>query len=153
MTESKTEPKTYTLNFKRTIKAPRDRVYNAFLNPDALCKWLPPGGFVGKIHAFEAKVGGRWRMSFTSLDGSQTHAFGGEFLELTPFDRIRYSDKFETDHPDMQGDIFVTATFVDVPGGTELTIVQEGVPAIIPIEGSTAGWNMSLDNLSRLVEY
>lgn len=146
------QAKTHTLRLKRVLKAPRERVYDAFLNPDALAKWLPPAGFTGKVYHLEAKVGGRWRMSFSSLDGKWTQAFGGEFLELRPHDLIRYVDRFETDDPDMKGDILVTATFTDVPGGTEVTIVQEGIPAIIPLEDATKGWNSSLNNLANLVE-
>jgi uncharacterized protein YndB with AHSA1/START domain len=147
-----TPPKPYTLTVERVVKAPRERVFNAFLNPDALCKWLPPGGFTGRMYAMDARVGGRFRMSFSNLNGTETIFFGGEFLEIKPHERIRYTDEFETDNPLLKGLITVTVNFRDVPGGTEVHVVQEGVPGIIPIEGSTAGWNMSLDNLQRLVE-
>lgn len=151
-TTSTSQAGTGTVRITRVIKAPRKRVYDAFLDPDAVAKWLPPGGYTAKVHHWDAKVGGTWRMSFTSLDKKDHHAFGGAFVELKPHDRIRYTDKFETDHPDMQGTITVTITFKDAPGGTEVHVVQEGIPRAIPVEGAQQGWGMSMENLARLVE-
>lgn len=149
---TKTETKTNTLNISRVIKAPPERVYNAFLDPDALCKWIPPNGYTGHVYHMDAKEGGTYRMSFSSLDGKDTHYFGGTYKELKPHHRIRYTDRFETDHPDMQGEIMVTITLEEVPEGTRLTILQEGLPALIPVEDAQTGWGQSLENLARLVE-
>lgn len=143
---------TMTLRVKRVIKAPKERVYNAFLDADAFAKWIPPHGYTGHVYKMDPKVGGTWRMSFSSLDKNDTHYFGGKFLELTPFDRIRYTDNFENPELQTGADIIVTVTFTEVNGGTEVSIVQEGLPEIIPLENAQTGWGQSLDNLQRLVE-
>ena len=152
MTKIRTKTETGTVRLKRVIKAPRERVYNAFLDADAFAKWIPPNGYTGHVHQMDAWVGGSFRMSFSSLDKKDTHFFGGEYLELTPHEIIRYTDNFETDDPRFQGEIRVTVTLWDVPGGTEISIVQTGLPKAIPIEGATTGWGQSLENLARLVE-
>lgn len=154
MTDTKTKTKTTTgtVRLTRVFKAPRERVFNTFLDPDAFAKWIPPNGYSAHVYKFEPKVGGMHRMSFSSLDKTDTHFFGGKFLEIKPNERLRYTDKFESDDPEMQGEMTVTVTFKDVPGGTEVKIVQEGVPKAIPIEGAMLGWNQSLENLARLVE-
>lgn len=154
MTETKVKGKktTGTVRLTRIFKAPRERVFNAFLDPDAFAKWIPPNGYTAHVYRFEHKVGGVHRMSFSSLDKKDTHLFGGEFLEIRPSERLRYTDKFESDDPEMQSEMTVTVTFKDVPGGTEVRILQEGVPRVIPIEGAVQGWIQSLENLARLVE-
>lgn len=152
MTPSKESEKTGTVRVSRVIKAPVERVYNAFLDADALAKWMPPGGYTGKIDTLEPRVGGRWHGSFTSLDKSDHHSFGGEYLELVANKRIVHTDTFDTDNPAMQSEMRVTVTFEEVEGGTKVSIVQEGVPAVIPVEDATTGWGMSLENLARLVE-
>lgn len=152
MTPSNTESKTGTVRISRIIKAPRERVYNAFLDADALAKWMPPGGYTGKIDKLEPRVGGSWHGSFTSLDKKESHSFGGKYLELVPNERIVHTDQFDTDHPDMQSEMRVTVTFEEVEGGTKVSILQEGIPAVIPTEDATTGWGMSLENLARLVE-
>jgi uncharacterized protein YndB with AHSA1/START domain len=154
MTETKTKTRTTTgtVRLSRIFKAPRERVFNAFLDADAMAKWLPPNGYTAHVYKLEPKVGGNYRMSFSSLDKKDTHFFGGKFLEIKPNERLRYTDKFESDDPEMQGEITVTVTFKDVPGGTEVRIVQEGVPKVIPIDGAMQGWSQSLENLARLVE-
>lgn len=152
MTETKTTTKGRTLTISRVMKAPRERVYNAFLDPDAYAKWLPPHGYTGHVHSMEPREGGSFRMTFASLDKNDVHTFGGTYLELVPYERIVHTDKFETDHPDMQGEMRVTITFEEVDGGTRVTAVQENIPAFIPLEGSQVGWSQSLDNLARLVE-
>jgi len=154
MTETKatTETATGTVRLTRVFKAPRERVFNAFLDPDALAKWMTPNGYTAHVYKFEPKVGGTYRMSFSSLDKKDTHFFGGKYLEIKPYERLHYTDKFETEDPAMKGEIKVTVTFKDVPGGTEVRIVQEGVPKKIPLEGAVLGWTQSLENLARLVE-
>ena len=154
MTETKatTETATGTVRLTRVFKAPRERVFNAFLDPDALAKWMPPNGYTAHMYKFEPKVGGTYRMSFSSLDKKDTHFFGGKFLEIKPYERLHYTDKFESEDPAMKGEIKVTVTFKDVPSGTEVRIVQEGVPKKIPLEGAVLGWTQSLENLARLVE-
>jgi uncharacterized protein YndB with AHSA1/START domain len=154
MTETKTKTRTTTgtVRLSRIFKAPRERVFNAFLDADAMAKWLPPNGYTAHVYKLEPKVGGNYRMSFSSLDKKDTHFFGGKFLEIKPNERLRYTDKFESDDPEMQGEITVTVTFKDVPGGTEVRIVQEGLPKVIPIDGAMQGWSQSLENLARLVE-
>lgn len=150
MTQTKTAPN--TLKISRVIKAPPERVYNAFLDPDALCKWLPPAGFTGKVHHLDPRVGGTFRMSFTSLDKKWSHAFGGEYMELKPHEKIQHTDTFETDDPGMQGEMRVTLTFKPVPEGTEVNVVQENIPKKIPVEDARQGWTSSLKNLAGLVE-
>jgi len=154
MTETKTKTRTTTgtVRLSRIFKAPRERVFNAFLDADAMAKWLPPNGYTAHVYKLEPKVGGNYRMSFSSLDKKDTHFFGGKFLEIKPNERLRYTDKFESDDTEMQGEITVTVTFKDVPGGTEVRIVQEGLPKVIPIDGAMQGWSQSLENLARLVE-
>jgi uncharacterized protein YndB with AHSA1/START domain len=132
------------------LKAPPERVYRAFLDPAAMCKWLPPNGFTGQVHHLEAKVGGTYKMSFTNFSTGNSHSFGGEYLELTPNERIRHTDKF--DDPNMPGEMQTTITFKKVFCGTELNIVQEGVPGVIPAEACYLGWQESLRLLTQLVE-
>lgn len=148
------KPATTTLRLQRVIKAPPERVYNAFLDPDALAKWIPPHGFTGHVHHIDARVGGSYRMSFSTLGRTWTQYFGGRYLELKPYERIVHTDKFEGDQPDFPADheMVVTITLRPVPGGTELTIVQEGIPAGPAADGAPEGWKQSLDNLQRLVE-
>jgi uncharacterized protein YndB with AHSA1/START domain len=149
---SETKVTTGTVRVKRTIKAPAERVYNAFLDPDAMAKWLPPGGYTAKVYSMDAKVGGTYRMSFTSLDKKDHSVFGGKFLELTPHTKIRYTDTFETDNPAMKGEMVTTVTFKAVAGGTEVSVVQEGVPKLIPVKMAEMGWGQSFNNLAALVE-
>jgi len=151
-TKATTNTTTGTVRLTRVFKAPRERVFNAFLDPYPIAKWRPPYGYASRVYKFDPKVGGKYRMSFSSLDKKDTHFFGGKFLEIKPNVRLRYTDSFESDDPEMHGEMTVTITFRDVAGGTEVKIVQEGVPRAIPIEGAMAGWSQSLENLARLVE-
>ncbi len=139
-----------TVRLHRVLTAKPDKVYRAFLDPDALARWLPPNGFTGKVHAVDARVGGRFRMSFTNFSTGTTNAFGGEYLEMVPGERLRYTDVF--DDPNLPGEIRVTVTFKAVSVGTELHIVQEGIPEVIPVEACYLGWQESLRHLARLVE-
>ena len=139
-----------TIKLHRVLRSPADRVYRAFLDPDALVKWLPPNGFTGKVHEMDAKVGGTYKMSFTNFSTGKTHSFGGEYLELTPHERLRYTDKF--DDPNLPGEMETIITLKPVSCGTELNIVQEGVPAVIPAEACYLGWQESLTLLAKLVE-
>jgi uncharacterized protein YndB with AHSA1/START domain len=141
---------THTIRLHRVLRAPPERVYRAFLDADAMAKWLPPNGFTGRVHHLDARVGGTFRMSFTNFSSGRSHAFGGEFLELAPFERIRYTDRF--DDPNLPGLIEVTVTLKKVSVGTELGVVQEGVPEVIPAEACYVGWQESLVLLARLVE-
>ena len=141
---------TNTVRLHRIIRAAPEKIYRAFLDPDAMAKWLPPNGFTGKVHHVDAKVGGTYRMSFTNFTTGSSHSFGGEYLELTPHERIRYIDKF--DDPNMPGEMQVTVNLNKVSCGTELSIVQEGVPAAIPPEACYLGWQESLILLAKLVE-
>jgi uncharacterized protein YndB with AHSA1/START domain len=125
-------------------------VYRAFLDAEALVKWLPPHGFTGKVHQMDARVGGRYRISFTNFGTGKSHVFGGEYLELVPGERIRHTDEFED--PNMPGKLVVTVTFKKVAVGTELSIVQEGIPEVIPVEACYLGWQQSLGLLAQLVE-
>ena len=134
----------------RVLRAPAERLYRAFLDPDAMVKWLPPDGFTAKVHASDARVGGSYRMSFTNFSTGASHAFGGRYVELVPGERIRYTDRFED--PGMPGEIQVTITLRKVDCGTELGVVQEGIPALIPLESCYLGWQESLSLLARLVE-
>ena len=134
----------------RVLRAPPERIYRAFLNPDAMAKWLPPHGFTGKVHELDARVGGRYHMSFTNLATGQSHSFGGEYLELAPNERIRHTDEF--DDPNLPGTMQVTVSLRPVSCGTELNIVQEGIPEIIPLEACYLGWQESLALLAQLVE-
>ena len=141
---------TNTVRLHRVLRAPPERVYRAFLDPDAMAKWLPPNGFTGKVHHMDAKVGGSHRMSFTNFTTGQSHSFGGEYLELQPNERIVYSDRF--DDPNLPGEMKTTITLKKVMVGTELNIVQEGVPAMIPAEACYLGWQESLSLLALLVQ-
>jgi uncharacterized protein YndB with AHSA1/START domain len=147
----KTEPaSTSTIRLHRVLRATPERVYRAFLDPDAMAKWLPPNGFTCKVHHMDVKVGGTYKMSFTNFTTGKSHSFGGTYLELKPNERIRYSDKF--DDPNMAGEMQTTITLKKVSGGTEVTIVQEGVPAAIPADACYLGWQDSLVSLAKLVE-
>ncbi|WP_310462915.1 SRPBCC family protein [Sphaerotilus sp.] len=140
----------HTIRLHRVLRAPPERVYRAFLDADALAKWLPPNGFTAKVHHMDARVGGTFRMSFTNFGNGHSHAFGGEYLELTPHTRIRYTDQF--DDPNLPGVITVTVELKPVLCGTELNVVQEGIPEIIPPEMCYLGWQESLVTLAMLVE-
>ena len=139
-----------TIRLHRVLRASPDRVYRAFLDPDAMVKWLPPNGFTGKVHAMDARVGGSHRMSFTSFSTGSSHSFGGTYLELVPGERIRYTDAF--DDANLPGAMQVTVELKKVSCGTELTITQEGVPDVIPPEACYLGWQESLVLLGKLVE-
>ena len=139
-----------TVRFHRVLRAPADRVYRAFIDPDAMAKWLPPHGFTGKVHEIDARVGGGYRMSFTNFGTGSSHSFRGTYVELTPHERIRYTDKF--DDPNLPGEMQVTITFRTVSCGTELAVVQEGIPSVIPVDGCYLGWQESLSQLAQLVE-
>jgi uncharacterized protein YndB with AHSA1/START domain len=132
------------------LRATPDRVYRAFLDPDAMPKWLPPNGFTGKVHHLDARVGGTYKMSFTNFTSGKSHSFGGEYLELVPNERIRHTDRF--DDPNLPGEMQVTITLKRVSVGTDVTIVQEGVPDVIPAEACYLGWQESLVLLGQLVE-
>ena len=139
-----------TIRLHRVIKAPTERVYRAFLDADALCKWLPPAGFTGRMHQMDATIGGTFRMSFTNFSNGQSHAFGGTYLELVPHERIRYTDVF--DDPNLPGEMIATISLKAVSCGTELHVTQEGVPDVIPAELCYLGWQDSLRLLADLVE-
>lgn len=139
-----------TIRIHRVLRATPEKVYRAFLDPDAKVKWLPPHGFTGKVHELDAKVGGRYRMSFTNFATGQTHSFGGKYVELVPNERIRHTDAF--DDPNLPGEIQVTITLKKVACGTELNVVQEGIPDLIPPEMCYLGWQESLMLLGQLVE-
>jgi len=141
---------TGTVRLHRVLRAPPERVYRAFLDPDAKAKWLPPYGFTCKVHHMEAKVGGSFKMSFTNFTTGRGHSFGGEYLELVPSEKIRYTDRF--DDPNLPGQMQTTVSFKKVSCGTELSIVQEGVPEVIPLEMCYLGWQESLAQLATLVE-
>ena len=141
---------TNTIRLHRVLHAAPEKIYRAFLDPDAMAKWLPPNGFTGKVHEIDARVGGSYRMSFTNFTTGQSHSFGGTYLELVPHERIRYTDKF--DDPNLAGEIQVSITLKEVSCGTELNIVQEGVPGVIPAEMCYLGWQESLLSLANLVE-
>jgi len=141
---------TGTVRLHRVLNAPPERVYRAFLDPDAMAKWLPPHGFTGKVHHLEAKTGGTFKMSFTNLGTGHSHSFGGKYLELVPNERIRHTDKF--DDPNLPGEMQVTISLKKVFCGTELNIVQEGIPSAIPVEACYLGWQESLQLLTQLVE-
>jgi uncharacterized protein YndB with AHSA1/START domain len=139
-----------TIRLHRVLRATPERVYRAFLDADAMAKWLPPNGFTGKVHRLEAKVGGTHKMSFTNFTTGKSHSFGGQYVELVANERIRYTDRF--DDPNLPGEIQVSVTLKAVSGGTELNIVQEGVPEVIPAEACYLGWQESLTQLAKLVE-
>ena len=141
---------TNTIRLHRVLHATPERVYRAFLDPAAMVKWLPPNGFTGTVHHMDAKVGGTHKMSFTNFTTGKSHSFGGKYLELVPNERIRYTDAF--DDANLPGEMQVTITFKRVSVGTELTVVQEGVPSVIPTEACYLGWQESLILLAKLVE-
>src|SRR3954452_10066534 len=145
-----TQPSTHTIRLHRVVRATPERIYRAFLDGDAMVKWLPPNGFTGKVHHLDARVGGTYRMSFTNFSSGGSHSFGGEYLELVPNERIRHTDRF--DDPNMPGEMQVTITLQKVAVGTEVNIVQEGVPDVIPAEACYLGWQESLMLLAKLVE-
>jgi len=139
-----------TIRLHRVLRATPERVYRAFLDPDAKVKWLPPNGFTGKVHHIDARVGGSYKMSFTNFTTGKSHSFGGQYLELAPHERIRYTDKF--DDPNLPGAMQVTVSLRQVSCGTEVSITQEGVPDVIPAEACYLGWQESLALLAKLVE-
>ncbi|ODS96779.1 MAG: polyketide cyclase [Lautropia sp. SCN 69-89] len=141
---------TGTVRLHRVLRAPPERVYRAFLAADAMAKWLPPNGFTGSVHHLDARVGGTFRMSFTNFTTGQNHAFGGEYLELVPDARIRYTDRF--DDPNLPGVMTTTVTLQAVSCGTELNVLQEDIPEVIPVEACYLGWQESLMLLAKLVE-
>ena len=141
---------THTIRLHRVFRAPPERVYRAFLDADALAKWLPPNGFTCKVHHMDARIGGGFKMSFTNFSNRKSHSFGGEYLELLPHERIRYTDKF--DDPNLPGVIQVTIVLKKVSCGTDVNITQEGVPGVIPAEACYLGWQESLTLLGKLIE-
>lgn len=141
---------THTIRLHRVLRTPPELVYRAFLDPEAMAKWLPPHGFTGCVEHLDARVGGTYRMHFTSFSGGARHSFGGEYLELVPNRRIRHTDRF--DDPNLPGEMVVTIDLRPVSCGTELLIVQEGVPEVIPAEACHLGWQESLQLLAQLVE-
>ena len=141
---------TNTIRLHRVLRAAPERVYRAFLDPAAMCKWLPPNGFTGTVHNMDVKVGGTYQMSFTNFTSGKSHSFRGRYVELTPHERIRYTDTF--DDPNLPGEMHVAVTLRQVSCGTELSIVQEGVPDVIPAEACYLGWQESLTLLAKLVE-
>ena len=141
---------TNTVRLHRVLRTKPERLYRAFLDAEAMVKWLPPNGFTGKVHELDARVGGRYRMSFTNFSSGSSHSFGGEYLELVPNERIRHTDRF--DDPNLTGEMITTITLTPVSVGTELSIVQEGIPEMIPAEACYLGWQESLTLLALLVE-
>jgi uncharacterized protein YndB with AHSA1/START domain len=141
---------TGTVRLHRVLRTTPDKVFRAFTDPDAMAKWLPPHGFTGKVHHLDPRVGGTFRMSFTNLSSGQSHAFGGEYLEFVPNERLRYTDRF--DDPNMPSVMVATVTLTPVSFGTELQVVQEGIPEVIPPEACYLGWQESLTLLTLLVE-
>ncbi|RZK99727.1 MAG: polyketide cyclase [Rubrivivax sp.] len=141
---------TNTVRLHRVVRATPERLYRAFLDADAWVKWLPPHGFTGKVHQLDARVGGSYRMSFTNFSSGNSHAFGGKYLELVPHEKLRYTAVF--DDPNLPGEMQTTVTLKPVFCGTELSVVQEGIPAIIPAEACYLGWQESLTLLLQLVE-
>lgn len=141
---------TSTIRLHRVFKAPAERVYRAFLDAGAMCKWLPPRGFTATVHHIDATVGGTFRMSFTNFGSGSAHAFGGSYLELIPHERLVYTDTF--DDPNLPGEMRVTIVLTPVSVGTDVTIVQDGIPEVIPPEACYLGWQESLNQLADLVE-
>jgi uncharacterized protein YndB with AHSA1/START domain len=139
-----------TIRLHRVLRTTPEKIYRAFLDADAMCKWLPPHGFTAKVHHFEPKLGGTFKMSFTNFTTGNSHSFGGKYVELVPHERLRYTDKF--DDPNLPGEMDVTVDLKPVSCGTELNIVQAGVPAVIPAEACYLGWQESLQQLAALVE-
>ena len=142
--------KTNTIRLHRVLRTTPEKIYKAFLDPDAMAKWLPPNGFTGKVHQMDAKVGGTHKMSFTNFTTGNSHSFGGTYVELVPNERIRYTDKF--DDPNMPGEMLTTVDIKQVSVGVEINIVQEGIPDMIPVEMCYLGWQESLALLKMLVE-
>ena len=141
---------TNTVKLHRVLKSTPDRVYRAFLDPDAMAKWLPPHGFTGKVHSIEPRVGGTYKMSFKNFTTGESHSFGGKYLELVPNERIRHTDRF--DDANLPGEMVTTITIKQVSVGVELNVVQEGIPEAIPAEACYLGWQESLTLLTQLVE-
>ena len=141
---------TNAIRLHRVLRATPERIYRAFLNADAMAKWLPPNGFTGNVHHLDANVGGTYRMSFTNFSSGQSHAFGGTYVELVPNKRLRYTDRF--DDPSLPGEMQTTITLAQVSCGTELHVAQEGIPDVIPVEQCYLGWQESLALLAYLVE-
>lgn len=141
---------THTLELMRVLRCPPERLYRAFVDPDAMAKWLPPHGFTGRVHQMDARVGGGYQMSFTNFSTGESHGFRGRYLEMVPAEKLLYTDTF--DNPNLPGEMRVTVTFRPVPVGTELRISQEGIPAVIPPECCHLGWQESLQLLANLVE-
>jgi uncharacterized protein YndB with AHSA1/START domain len=141
---------TGTVQLHRVLRATPERVFRAFTDPDAMVKWLPPHGFTGKVHEMDARVGGRYRMSFTNFSTGQSHSFGGTYVELEPNELLRYSDRF--DDPNLPGEMMTTVTLKAVSCGVELRVLQEGIPPMIPAEMCHLGWQESLTLLTQLVE-
>jgi uncharacterized protein YndB with AHSA1/START domain len=141
---------THSVRLHRVLRASPEKVYRAFLDPDAMVKWLPPNGFTGKVHQMNAKVGGTYQMSFTNFTTGRSHSFGGQYVELAPNERIRYTNKF--DDPNLPGEMQTTIALKKVFCGTEMNIVQEGIPEVIPAEACYLGWQESLTLLAKLVE-
>lgn len=139
-----------TVRLHRVLRAKPEKVYRAFLNADAMARWLPPDGYTGRVHSLDAKVGGGYRMSFTNFSTGNGHDFGGTYVELVPSQRIRYTNKF--DDPNLPGEMQTTIDLKAVPSGCELNVVQEGIPAMIPVDGCYLGWQQSLNHLAALVE-
>lgn len=139
-----------SIQLHRIISAPPERVYRAFIDPDAMVKWLPPHGFTGKVHQIDARVGGSYKMSFTNFSTKHSHSFGGKYIEMKPNELLKYADKF--DDPNMQGEMQVTISFRKVMCGTEIKITQEGIPEMIPAEMCYMGWQQSLNLMAQLVE-
>lgn len=139
-----------TIRLHRVLRAPASRVYRAFLDPDAMAKWLPPNGFTGKVHHMDAKVGGTYKMSFANFASGKSHSFGGKYLELSPNERLRYTNVF--DDPNLPGEMITTIQLTKVSVGTEVHIEQSGIPAVIPPEACYVGWQESLTLLAKLVE-
>src|SRR5215813_11528809 len=150
MAKASASPSTNTVRLHRVLAAKPEKVYRAFTSPDAMARWLPPNGFTCTVHHMDAKVGGTYRMSFTNFSSGKGHTFGGTYLELVPGERIRYTDRFED--PNLPGEMITTVTMKPVSVGTEVTIVQEGLPAAIPVEMCYLGWQQSLNHLAMLVE-
>ncbi len=140
-----------TVRLHRVLRAPAERVYRAFIDSDAIARWLPPFGFLGIVHEMDAKVGGGYRMSFTNFENGQVHSFSAKYTELKPYERIQHVDQF--DDPNLPGEMNVTISLTVVPTGTELTIVQEGIPDVIPTDACYHGWQESLLQLAHLVEH
>jgi len=139
-----------TVKLHRVLRSTPDRVFRAFIDPDAMSKWLPPHGFTGKVHSMDARVGGGYKMSFKNFTTGDSHSFGGKFLELVPGERLRYTDQF--DDPNLPGEMVTTVTIKKVSVGVELNVVQEGIPEVIPAEACYLGWQESLTLLTQLVE-